>query len=231
MVNLLFLFVGVNFNCFFEVYGFVGFQLFVVKFVNVVYIYDGNIGERIGVFIFGEVKVKVCIGVFVGLGLKFNLNNKWVIDVEVCGVIVFLIFGNISDYCKVEGIGMIIVGVSYIFGGKKFVKVEDCVVEKEVIKEVVCEVLKEVVKEVIKEVFSVVEVVIFFKIGKVKISLEGMVNVQLMVKVIKVNFNVKYKIVGFVDKVIGFVLFNQILFEKCVQVVYDVLVVEGVKES
>ena len=77
---------------------------------------------------------------------------------------------------------MITAGVSYTFGGKKFAKVEDRVVEKEVIKEVVREVPKEVVKEVIKEVPSAAEVAIFFKIGKAKISPEGMVNVQLMLK-------------------------------------------------
>ena len=58
---------------------------------------------------------------------------------------------------------MLTAGVSYIFGGKKFAKVEDRVVEKEVIKEVIREVPKEVVKEVIKEVPSAAEVAIFLQ--------------------------------------------------------------------
>ena len=86
------------------------------------------------------------------------------------------------------------------------------------------EVPKEVVKEVIKEVPSAAEVAIFFKIGKAKISSEGMVNVQLMAKAIKANPNAKYKIAGSAS-------FNQTLSEKRAQAVYDALVAEGVKES
>ena len=61
------------------------------------------------------------------------------------------------------------------------------------IKEVVREVPKEVVKEVIKEVPSAAEVAIFFKIGKAKISPEGMVNVQLMAKAIKLILTLSTK--------------------------------------
>ena len=231
MVNLSSLFAGANPNRFFEVYGFVGPQLSVAKSANVVYTYDGNTGERTGVSTSGEAKAKARIGASAGLGLKFNLNNKWAIDVEARGAIAPSIFGNISDHRKAEGTGMITAGVSYTFGGKKFAKVEDRVVEKEVIKEVVREVPKEVVKEVIKEVPSAAEVAIFFKIGKAKISSEGMVNVQLMAKAIKANPNAKYKIAGFADKATGSASFNQTLSEKRAQAVYDALVAEGVKES
>lgn len=231
MVNLSSLFAGANPNRFFEVYGFVGPQLSVAKSANVVYTYDGNTGERTGVSTSGEAKAKARIGASAGLGLKFNLNNKWAIDVEARGAIAPSIFGNISDHRKAEGTGMITAGVSYTFGGKKFAKVEDRVVEKEVIKEVVREVPKEVVKEVIKEVPSAAEVAIFFKIGKAKISPEGMVNVQLMAKAIKANPNAKYKIAGFADKATGSASFNQTLSEKRAQAVYDALVAEGVKES
>ena len=223
MVNLSSLFAGANPNRFFEVYGFVGPQLSVAKSANVVYTYDGNTGERTGVSTSGEAKAKARIGASAGLGLKFNLNNKWAIDVEARGAIAPSIFGNISDHRKAEGTGMITAGVSYTFGGKKFAKVEDRVVEKEV--------TKEVVKEVIKEVPSAAEVAIFFKIGKAKISSEGMVNVQLMAKAIKANPNAKYKIAGFADKATGSASFNQTLSEKRAQAVYDALVAEGVKES
>ena len=69
------------------------------------------------------------------------------------------------------------------------------------------------------------------KIGKAKISPEGMVNVQLMAKAIKANPNAKYKIAGFADKATGSASFNQTLSEKRAQAVYDALVAEGVKES
>ena len=215
MVNLSSLFAGANPNRFFEVYGFVGPQLSVAKSANVVYTYDGNTGERTGVSTSGEAKAKARIGASAGLGLKFNLNNKWAIDVEARGAIAPSIFGNISDHRKAEGTGMITAGVSYTFGGKKFAKVEDRVVEK----------------EVIKEVPSAAEVAIFFKIGKAKISPEGMVNVQLMAKAIKANPNAKYKIAGFADKATGSASFNQTLSEKRAQAVYDAFVAEGVKES
>ena len=87
MVNLSSLFAGANPNRFFEVYGFVGPQLSVAKSANVVYTYDGNTGERTGVSTSGEAKAKARIGASAGLGLKFNLNNKWAIDVEALSLI------------------------------------------------------------------------------------------------------------------------------------------------
>lgn len=78
----------------------------------------------------GENKVRARIGASAGVGLKFNINKYWAIDVEARGAIAPSIFGNISSHRKAEGTGMLTAGVSYIFGGKKFAKVEDRVVEK-----------------------------------------------------------------------------------------------------
>lgn len=230
MVNLSSLFAGANPSRFFEVYGFVGPQISVAKSANIKYQINGATGDYT-IEPAGESKTRARIGASAGLGLKFNLSSKWAIDVEARGAIAPSIFGNISDHRKAEGTGMLTAGVTYIFGGKKFAKVEDRVIEKEVIKEVVREVPKEVVKEVIKEVPSAAEVAIFFKIGKAKISPEGMVNIQLMAKAIKANPNAKYKIAGFADKATGSAAFNQTLSEKRAQAVYDALVAEGVKES
>ena len=230
MINLSTLFAGANPNRFFEVYGFLGPQISVAKSQNVDITISAD-GTSQSMAPAGEAEMRARIGASAGLGLKFNINTKWAIDVEARGAIAPSIFGNISSHRKAEGTGMLTAGVSYIFGGKKFAKVEDRVVEKEVIKEVVREVPKEVVKEVIKEVPSAAEVAIFFKIGKAKISSEGMVNVQLMAKAIKANPNAKYKIAGFADKATGSASFNQTLSEKRAQAVYDALVAEGVKES
>ena len=230
MINLSTLFAGANPSRFFEVYGFIGPTISVAKSQNAKYTIDATTGKQ-SVAVTGDDDLKARIGASAGLGLKFNINSKWAIDVEARGAIAPSIFGNISDHRKAEGTGMLTAGVSYIFGGKKFAKVEDRVVEKEVIKEVVREVPKEVVKEVVKEVPSAAEVAIFFKIGKAKISPEGMVNVQLMAKAIKANPNAKYKIAGFADKATGSASFNQTLSEKRAQAVYDALVAEGVKES
>lgn len=230
MVNLSTLFAGANPNRFFEVYGFAGPMISVAKSQNVKYTVDAATGDK-SVALTGDNDLRARIGASAGLGLKFNINSKWAIDVEARGAIAPSIFGNISDHRKAEGTGMLTAGVSYIFGGKKFAKVEDRIVETEVIKEVIREVPKEVVREVIKEVPSAAEVAIFFKIGKAKISPEGMVNVQLMAKAIKANPNAKYKIAGFADKATGSASFNETLSEKRAQAVYDALVAEGVKES
>lgn len=231
MVNLSSLFAGANPNRFFEVYGFVGPQMTVAKNPEVTYTYDGATGDRTNISR-GNYKTRAHFGASAGLGLKFNLSNKWAIDVEARGAIAPSIFGNISDHRKSEGSGMLTAGVSYTFGGKKFAKVEDRIVEKEVIREVIREVPKEVVREVVKEVPTAAsEVAIFFKIGKAKISPEGMVNVQLIAKAIKANPNTKYKVAGFADKATGSASFNEALSEKRAQAVYDALVAEGVKES
>lgn len=174
---------------------------------------------------------KARFGATAGLGLAYNVNNKWAINLEGRVGVTPSVFGDASDCRKAEATGRLTIGATYTFGGKKFARVEDRIVEKEVIKEVVREVPKEVVKEVIKEVPSAAEVAIFFKIGKAKISPEGMVNVQLMAKAIKANPNTKYKIAGFADKATGSASYNETLSEKRAQAVYDALVAEGVSES
>lgn len=227
MLSLGNLFLGTKPNRFFDVIAFAGPQVSFAKSPKAV-----NINPNTGVWTTSsETIFKARFGATAGLGLKFNVSDKWAIDVEGRMGVAPSIFGNISDHRKAETTGRLTIGATYTFGGKKFAKVEDRVIEKEVIKEVVREVPKEVVKEVIKEVPSAAEVAIFFKIGKAKISPEGMVNIQLMAKAIKANPNAKYKIAGFADKATGSAAFNQTLSEKRAQAVYDALVAEGVKES
>ena len=110
-------------------------------------------------------------------------------------------------------------GATYTFGGKKFAKVSDRVIEKVV------------EKEVIKEIPGAASAAIFFKIGKAVISPVGMVNVKLMAKVIKDNPKATYKVAGFADKGTGSVAGNQTLSEKRAQAVFDALVAEGVNPS
>ena len=177
--------------------------------------------------------VKVHIGATAGLGLAYNLSNKWAINLEGRFGVTPSIFGDASDCRKAEATGRLTLGATYTFGGKKFAKVGDCdrVVEKVDEKEIIKEVPVEVVKEVIKEVPGAASAAIFFKIGKSVISPEGMVNVKLMAKVIKDNPNAKYKVAGFADKATGTVQGNQTLSEKRAQAVYDALVAEGVNPS
>ena len=175
--------------------------------------------------------MKVRFGATAGLGLAYNLSNKWAINLEGRFGVTPSIFGDASDCRKAEATGRLTLGATYTFGGKKFAKVQDRVVEKVVEKQVIKEVPVEVVKEVIKEIPGAASAAIFFKIGKAVISPEGMVNVKLMAKVIKDNPNATYKVAGFADKGTGSASFNQTLSEKRAQAVYDALVAEGVNAS
>ena len=227
IVNLSTLFAGANPNRFFEIYGFAGPMISIAESAGVSYTVDQATGETT-VATTNDEKWKARIGASAGLGFKFNINKYWAIDIEARGGISPSIFGNISDHRKAEGTGMLTAGVSYIFGGKKFNKVEDRVIEKVVNKEVIKEVPVEVVKEVIKEVPSAASAAIFFKIGKAVISPEGMVNIKLMAKTMKNNPTTKYKVAGFADKATGSVAGNQTLSEKRAQAVYDALIAEGI---
>ncbi len=175
--------------------------------------------------------MKVRFGATAGLGLGFNLSDKWALNLEGRFGVTPSIFGDASDCRKAEATGRLTLGATYTFGGKKFAKVGDRVIEKVVEKEVIKEVPVEVVKEVIKEIPGAASAAIFFKIGKAVISAEGMVNVKLMAKVIKDNPNATYKVAGFADKGTGSVATNQTLSEKRAQAVYDALVAEGVNPS
>ena len=172
---------------------------------------------------------KARFGATVGLGLDFNLNKKWALNVESRFGVTPSIFGEGSDCRKAEATGRLTIGATYTFGGKKFVKgCETKIIEKEVIKEVTREVPVEVVKEVVKEIPGAASAAIFFKIGKAVISPEGMVNVKLMAKVMKENPNVKYTVAGFADKGTGSADANMKLSEKRAQAVYDALVSLGI---
>ena len=177
-----------------------------------------------------EEGMKTRLGATAGLGLGFNVNQNWAVNVEGRFGVTPSIFGDASDCRKAEATARLTVGVAYTFGGKNFAKVSDRVIEKEVIKEVVKEVPVEVVKEVVKEIGGG-SAAIFFKISKAKISPEGMVNIKLMAKAMKANPNAKYKVAGFADKGTGSAKYNQTLSEKRAQAVYDALIAEGVSES
>ena len=179
--------------------------------------------------VFTEEGTKTRFGATAGLGLGFNVNEKWAINLEGRFGVTPSIFGDASDCRKAEGTARATIGASYTFGGKKFVKGGEAkVIEKVVEKEIIKEVPVEVIKEVIKEVPSAASAAIFFKIGKAVISPEGMVNVKLMAKTMKNNPTTKYKVAGFADKATGSVAGNQTLSEKRAQAVYDALVAEGI---
>ena len=225
MVNFTNLIGGYNSDRAVDFYGFVGPTMNVSKAMNCEINTDGTPNT------FNADGTKARFGATAGLGLAYNVNANWAINVEGRFGLTPSVFGNASDYNKAEGSARFTVGAAYTFGGKNFAKVSDRVIEKVVEKEVIKEVPVEVIKEVIKEVPAAGATAVFFKIGKAKISPEGMVNIKLMAKAMKSNPNASYKIAGFADKATGTASFNQTLSEKRAQAVYDALVAEGVNPS
>ena len=243
MVNLSSLFAGANPNRFFEVYGFLGPQVTVAKSANVLIQNDGTMIPD------GDEKARARVGASAGLGLKFNINTKWTIDVEARGAIAPSIFGNISSHRKAEGTGMLTAGVSYIFGGKKFIpvsKIDEDAVNAEInryrselaqaqadlanCKNALANAKPEV-KEVTKEVEVAGPRAIFFKIGSARLDDYGKVNIELAAKILKANPDKKYKVAGYADKATGSASWNQKLSEKRAQVVYDALIAQGVDKD
>ena len=243
MINLSTLFAGVNPNRFFEVYGFLGPQVTVAKSANVLIQNDGTMIPD------GDEKARARVGASAGLGLKFNINTKWAIDVEARGAIAPSVFGNISSHRKAEGTGTLTAGVSYIFGGKKFIpvsKIDEDAVNAEInryrselaqaqadlanCKNALANAKPEV-KEVTKEVEVAGPRAIFFKIGSARLDDYGKVNIQLAAKILKANPDRKYKVAGYCDKATGSASWNQKLSEKRAQVVYDALIAEGVSKD
>ena len=243
MINLSTLFAGVNPNRFFEVYGFLGPQVTVAKSANVLIQNDGTMIPD------GDEKTRARVGASAGLGLKFNINTKWAIDVEARGAIAPSVFGNISSHRKAEGTGTLTAGVSYIFGGKKFIpvsKIDEDAVNAEInryrselaqaqadlanCKNALANAKPEV-KEVTKEVEVASPRAIFFKIGSARLDDYGKVNIQLAAKILKANPDRKYKVAGYCDKATGSASWNQKLSEKRAQVVYDALIAQGVDKD
>ena len=224
MVNFTNLIGGYNPDRAIDFYGFVGPTMNLASAVSTSIV----VGETVQTS-YSDEGTKARIGATAGLGLGYNVNSNWAINLEARFGVTPSVFGNASDYNKAEGSGRFTIGATYTFGGKKFVKGGEAkIVEKVVEKEIVKEVPVEVVKEVIKEIPGTASAAIFFKIGKAVISAEGMVNVKLMAKVMKENPTTKYKVAGFADKGTGSVATNQTLSEKRAQAVYDALIAEGI---
>jgi len=193
---------------------------------------------------FKQNKTRFLVGASVGLGAKYNVDKFWAIDLEARGGVSSSPFGVMSS-ANTDGTVALTAGVTYTFGGKKFVSCADQI-QPEAINEGVNQYREQLaatqnqlaetkealdnakktveVKEVVKEVLIAAPVAVFFKIGKANISDEGMVNLLLTAKAIKANPSKKYKIAGYADNNTGSVQRNQTLTEQRVKVVYDALV-------
>lgn len=201
-------------------------------------------------YAYGGAKVRV--GATVGLGLAYNINENWAVNLEARAGVTPSIFGMGSDCRKAEATGRLNVGFAYTFGGKNFTpataKVDQTAINDEVnkyraelaqaqtdlanTKNALANAQKETVtKEVIKEVQVAGPRAIFFKLGSAQIDDYGKVNIQLAAKILKANPDKKYKIAGYADKATGSSAVNQKLSERRAQAVYDALIAEGVDEN
>lgn len=187
-------------------------------------------GEALVEYVDGN---KVRFGATAGAGLGINLNEKLALTLEARTGVTPSIFGDASRCRKAEGTVRVNLGLAYTFGGKKFKKVSDRVIEKEVIREVPKVVEKEVIKEVVKvEEKAVAALAIFFKINRTEILDEYKVNIKLIAEAIKKGpSTAKYTVCGSADKATGSVKRNQWLSEQRAQKVFDLLVAEGINPS
>lgn len=263
MMNLTNLFCGYKPGRVFEAMFFIGPSMNVVKNYNgwkPGYITDKGIAQADGSILYENTinpatttptghDLRFLVGASVGLGAKFNINEKLAIDVEARGQVTPSILGAYSSG-KTDGYIHLTAGVTYTFGGKKFVSSSAATDQSDINSELnkyrnelaqaqsnladaknALANAKPVTKEVIKEIEVAGPRAIFFKIGKSKIDDYGMVNIQLAAKVLKANPDKKYKIAGYADKATGSSKWNQKLSKERAQAVYDALINEGVSKD
>ena len=243
-LNLINLFAGYNPDRAFNLYAFGGPTMNLAKAV------DTNISIQQGTgaqtYTYDEDGMKARFGATVGLGLGYDINSKWAINLEGRLGVTPSIFGDASDCRKAEATARVNLGVAYTFGGKKFVKASD--VDEDALNAEINRYRSELaqaqadlaaaknavrteVKEVTKEVQVAGPRAIFFKIGSARLDDYGKVNIQLAAKILKANSDKKCKVAGYCDKATGSAPFNQKLSEKRAQVVYDALIAEGVSKD
>jgi OOP family OmpA-OmpF porin len=191
-------------------------------------------------------KLNALINGSVGLMGQFNVSKYLDINIEARGEVSPSMFGSKSN-AYTDGAVSLTAGVTYIFGGKKFIscaaKIDEDAINAEVNKyrselaqaqsdlanaKNALVNIKPVTKEVVKEVEVAGPRAVFFKIGSARIDDYGMVNIQLAAKILKANPDKKYKIAGYADKATGSAFNNQKLSERRAQAVYDAFIKEGV---
>lgn len=193
---------------------------------------------------------KIRFGATGGLGLGFNLNKSLALNLEARVGVTPSIFGDASDNRKAEATGRLNLGLTYTFGGKKFVscvEVDQNAINDELnkyrrelaqaqadladCKNALANVKPGETKEVVKEIKSAAPRAIFFKIGSARLDDYGKANIELAAKALKANPDKKYTVAGYADKATGSAGWNQKLSEKRAQVVYDALVKDGVSKD
>ena len=242
MLNLTNWIGGYNPDRLLDLYLFAGPTMNFSKAVSAAAEIDATTGNT--VWSFDADGMKTRFGATAGLGLGYDINDKWAINLEGRFGVTPSIFGNGSDCRKAESTVRVNLGATYTFGGKKFIpaasKLDQDAINAEVNKyrEEVAQLKSDlanakgveriVEKEVIKEVTVPAPMAVFFKIGSARLDDYAKVDIQLAAKAIKASGK-KYKVAGYCDKATGSVAGNQKLSEKRAQAVYDALIAEGVR--
>ena len=245
-LNLINLFGGYNPNRAFNLYVFGGPTMNLSRAVStdLTITQDGKQSAA-----YAEDGAKARFGATAGLGLSYDINKKWAVNLEGRFGVTPSIFGDASDCRKAEATARLNIGVAYTFGGKKFVRasnVDEDALNAEINKyrselaqaqadlanaKNALANAKPVTKEVVKEVEVAGPRAIFFKIGSARLDDYGKVNIELAAKILKANPDKKYKVAGYADKATGSASWNQKLSEKRAQVVYDALIAQGVDKD
>ncbi len=247
-LNLINLFAGYNPDRAFNLYAFAGPTMNLGRAVDTDITINGATGEES--YDYKEHGMKARFGATVGLGLGYDITDKWAVNLEGRFGVTPSLFGDASDCRKAEATARFNLGFAYTFGGKKFTpmvyKIDMDALNEEInkyrreleqaqadlanSKNALANVKPEV-KEVVKEVQLAGPRAIFFKIGSARLDDYGKVNIQLAAKILKANPDKKYRVAGYADKATGSAPSNQKLSEKRAQVVYDALIAEGVDKD
>lgn len=246
MLNLINLFGKYNPDRVFDLYLFAGPTM---NFSSKGTVLTGEIADDGTNLMGGSKDLKARFGATAGLGLGFNLNKRLALNVEGRFGVTPSVFGVASDLHKAEPTARVNLGLTYTFGGKKFVKVnevDEAALNDEInryrseLEKAKAELadcknslanVKPEVREVAKEVREAGPRAIFFKIGSARLDDYGKVNIKLAAEIMKANPDKKYKIAGYCDKATGKASYNQKLSEKRAQAVYDALIAEGVDKD
>ena len=196
--------------------------------------------------------LKALINGSLGLGLGFQLSKALALNIEARGEVGESAFGDYS--CKVaDGAVGVTAGLTYYFGGKKFVKVvnedlysavngdlkkyKELLAAEQADHNATKDALAKEKAKPAQTIEKVVEIpyagprAIFFTIGSAKLDSKGKVNIELAAEIMKSNPDMKYEVVGYADKATGSAKTNTSLSEKRAKVVYEALVKAGVSES
>ena len=197
----------------------------------------------------GSNKLRAMVNGSVGLQGKFAVNEYLDIDLEARGELASSYLGFTSAAKQVGGL-YFGAGVTYTFGGKKFVpvnqKVDNSALNDEInrLRSELAKAQSDLndarnalanVKPEVREVEKVVEVAapqaIFFTLGSSRIDDYNNVHVKNAASAMKKNSDIKYVINGYADKATGSSNYNETLSQKRAQAVYDALIAEGVSSS